>query len=38
MEIMAAINLSISRISSDSVGSIIIVPATGKLTVGAWNP
>ena len=27
-----------TKIDSLSVGSIINVPATGKLTVGAWNP
>ena len=35
---IAAIKRSISAISSLSVGSIIKVPATGKLIVGAWNP
>ena len=38
IETIALINLSNSLKSSDSVGSIIKVPATGKLTVGAWNP
>ncbi|KYN12177.1 hypothetical protein ALC57_15669, partial [Trachymyrmex cornetzi] len=31
-------NLSNSVLSSDSVGSIIKVPATGQLMVGAWKP
>jgi hypothetical protein len=35
---MASQNLSISDLDSDSVGSIINVPATGKLIVGAWKP
>ncbi len=38
MEIMVSQNLSNSVRSSDSVGSTINVPATGKLMVGAWNP
>ncbi|MNT89187.1 hypothetical protein D3C72_2298690 [compost metagenome] len=29
---------SISALVSDSVGSIISVPATGQLMVGAWKP
>ena len=29
---------SISRLGSDSVGSIISVPATGQLMVGGWKP
>jgi hypothetical protein len=29
---------SSSARGSDSVGSTINVPATGKLSVGAWNP
>jgi hypothetical protein len=33
--IMAAMKRSSSALDSDSVGSTIIVPATGKLTVGA---
>ena len=36
--IMASQKRSSSAFDSDSVGSTIIVPATGKLTVGAWNP
>ncbi len=35
---MASQNRSISPRSSDSVGSTISVPGTGKLIVGAWNP
>ena len=38
MFIKASANLSSSSLLSDSVGSIIRVPATGKDTVGAWNP
>ncbi len=38
MAIMASQNRSISDSGSDSVGSIISVPATGKLMVGAWKP
>lgn len=34
----ASQNRSISALSSDSVGSIIKVPATGHDMVGAWNP
>ena len=37
-EITAAQNLSIFTKLSLSVGSIIIVPGTGKDTVGAWKP
>lgn len=36
--IKASANLSNSALSSDSVGSIIKVPGTGQLIVGAWNP
>ena len=36
--IIASQNRSISARSSDSVGSIISVPGTGKLIVGAWKP
>ena len=35
---MASQKRSISPRSSDSVGSTISVPATGKLIVGAWQP
>ncbi|EXI78655.1 MAG: hypothetical protein AW12_03014 [Candidatus Accumulibacter sp. BA-94] len=35
MLIIAAMKRSSSSFASDSVGSTIIVPATGKLTVGA---
>ena len=38
MAIMAAMKRSSSALVSDSVGSTIRVPATGKLTVGAWKP
>jgi hypothetical protein len=38
MAIMAAQNRSSSARFSDSVGSTISVPATGKLIVGAWKP
>lgn len=38
MLIMASQNLSSSALSSDSVGSIMRVPATGQDMVGAWNP
>ena len=38
MAIMASQKRSISALDSDSVGSIIRVPATGKLMVGAWKP
>jgi hypothetical protein len=38
MAIIASQNRSISVRSSDSVGSIMKVPATGKLMVGAWKP
>jgi hypothetical protein len=36
--ISASQNRSSSRFDSLSVGSIIIVPATGNETVGAWKP
>jgi hypothetical protein len=36
--IIAAQNRSSSARFSDSVGSTISVPATGKLMVGAWKP
>ena len=36
--IIASQNRSSSPLSSDSVGSTIRVPATGKDIVGAWNP
>ena len=36
--IMASQNRSSSAFDSDSVGSIISVPGTGKLMVGAWKP
>ena len=36
--IMASQKRSISALDSDSVGSIIRVPGTGKLMVGAWKP
>ena len=35
---MASQNRSSSSRFSDSVGSTIKVPATGKLIVGAWKP
>jgi hypothetical protein len=35
---MASQKRSISRLPSDSVGSIISVPGTGKDMVGAWKP
>ena len=38
MASMASQNRSSSALPSDSVGSIISVPATGKLMVGAWKP
>lgn len=38
MAIIASQNRSSSLTSSDSVGSIISVPATGKDMVGAWKP
>src|SRR4051812_31310429 len=38
IEIIASQNRSSSAFDSLSVGSIIIVPATGKDTVGAWKP
>ena len=38
MAIMASQKRSSSARSSLSVGSTISVPATGKLTVGAWKP
>jgi hypothetical protein len=38
MATMASQNRSTSASDSDSVGSIMSVPATGKLIVGAWNP
>ena len=34
----ASQNLSSSSVSSDSVGSTIIVPTTGQDVVGAWKP
>jgi hypothetical protein len=36
MRSIASQNRSSSALSSLSVGSIMSVPATGKLTVGAW--
>ena len=36
--IIAVQNRSSSAFDSLSVGSIISVPATGKLIVGAWKP
>jgi len=36
--IIASTNRSSSAFDSLSVGSIISVPATGKLIVGAWKP
>ena len=38
MAIMASQKRSSSARSSLSVGSTMSVPATGKLTVGAWKP
>ena len=38
MAMRASQKRSSSALGSLSVGSIIKVPATGKLTVGAWNP
>src|SRR6185503_1156268 len=38
MAIMASQNLSSSSFASLSVGSTMIVPATGNETVGAWKP
>ena len=38
MAIMASQNRSSSRFDSDSVGSIMRVPATGNDMVGAWKP
>ena len=38
MPIMASQNRSSSSRFSDSVGSTISVPGTGKLMVGAWKP
>jgi hypothetical protein len=38
IEIIASQKRSSSAFDSDSVGSIISVPETGKLIVGAWNP
>src|SRR6266436_2530690 len=38
IEIIASQKRSSSAFDSDSVGSIIRVPGTGKLMVGAWNP
>ena len=38
IEFIASQNLSSSSKFSLSVGSIIIVPGTGKETVGAWKP
>ena len=38
MAIMASQKRSISASDSDSVGSIMSVPATGNDMVGAWNP
>ena len=35
---MASQKRSSSALGSDSVGSIIKVPATGQLMVGAWKP
>ena len=35
---MASTNRSSSASDSDSVGSTMSVPATGKLMVGAWKP
>ena len=35
---MASQKRSSSAWASDSVGSTISVPATGKLIVGAWKP
>jgi hypothetical protein len=35
---MASQKRSSSAFDSDSVGSIISVPGTGKLMVGAWKP
>ena len=36
--IIASTKRSISTFDSLSVGSIISVPGTGKLIVGAWKP
>ena len=36
--IMALQKRSSSALDSDSVGSIMSVPATGQDIVGAWNP
>jgi hypothetical protein len=36
--IIAAMKRSSSALSSDSVGSTMMVPATGKDMVGAWKP
>ena len=38
MAIIASMKRSSSARSSDSVGSTMSVPATGKLSVGAWKP
>jgi hypothetical protein len=38
MAIIASQKRSSSRLGSLSVGSTISVPATGKLSVGAWKP
>ena len=38
IDIIASQNLSNSRLDSLSVGSTMIVPGTGKWTVGAWKP
>ena len=38
MVAMAWMKRSSSASGSDSVGSIMSVPATGKLMVGAWKP
>ena len=38
IEIRASTKRSSSSFDSDSVGSTIIVPGTGKDIVGAWNP
>jgi len=38
MEIIASQKRSSSAFDSLSVGSIMSVPATGKLIVGAWKP
>ncbi len=38
MEIIASQKRSSSALDSLSVGSIISVPGTGQLMVGAWKP